>query len=179
METPITDMEWCLAKKKLGKEDMPRRGELIHLHKSPNPYKSNALGHSFLLFDSKPYAILNQAAGEGQFGVVKFSQSEGGSRYAVKMRLNTTLAKAQYGSDDEVEIAKDVGLFIHAGKERKAGAKLYCMMPDLGEDLVDFLHKKITIAERLDIAIKLAAEVSLHHQGYKTLSGRKLIHRDI
>lgn len=151
-----------------------RKDEVLHL-----PKISTATGqqpsHSYIQFNDKPYAITPRVAGQGQFGVVKFCQSQGGTEYAVKIQNKSN---ARY-VDNEMLLGKDVGLVIDSGVSNVRTDKEYSLMPNLGITLADFLKAKPDLQTRLDYAIKLCLEVSQHHHGLNTKSGQNICHRDL
>ena len=185
MSSEISATEWLLAKEKFNNQATPRNGELFYIangqKKTGSYIPKNQLNHSFIMFSNAiPYAKLNEIAGKGAYGVVEYTQSEGGSRYALKIQHEPQIKGYQYNKDYEQEVLKDVGLLIANGRDiDRNNLKKYYLMPDLGIELSDYLRSSVSKIKRLDIAIKLCLEVANLHNGITTESGRKVVHRDI
>jgi serine/threonine protein kinase len=172
MSKVVSELQWQVAKDKLSGQPSANNGKMIY--RPSDRY----LSYTFIQFDDKkPYAVLRKEAGKGEFGQVRFAESEKGTSYAVKVRLDRTTTLAQYKNDDEVAIGKDVGLIIKNGNANHN--KLYCLMPNLGQSLAKYLKQPLKMSEQFDIAIKLCHEVSRHHHGLATHSKKKVMHRDI
>lgn len=181
MSENISAMEWQLARERFAKKPALRAGQLHYLPHDPSGkyIPRDKLNHSFIKFSDKSFAMLDKIAGEGQFGLVKYTQTEGGSQYVVKIQDDVSY-QYHVKRDQELTALKDVGLLIADGKSSGVGLnKKFYVMKDLGMTLGDYLTRRLSDQGSLDLAIKLCLQVSNHHTGHATKTGRKLVHRDI
>jgi serine/threonine protein kinase len=185
MSNATREQEFKMAKEKLAYRVNPKDGEIVHLPKITGRYRQKALGddlqQSIMQFaDLKPLLVLPKLAGEGQFGQVKFVETERGARYAVKVQNQGSGSEPKNYRNNELRIGKDVRLILQNGiRKYDALKRQHFLMPDLGINLQEFIATRPTLNERIDIAIHLSRIVAQHHLGLATDSGKKVSHRDI
>lgn len=173
------------AKEKLAYRVNPKDGEIVHLSKVTERYRQHPLGddlkQSVMQFaDLKPLLVLPKLAGEGQFGQVKFVETERGARYAVKIQNHGSGSEPRRYKNNELMIGKDVRLILQNGiKKYDTLKRQHFLMPDLGINLQEYIATRPSLNERIDIAIHLSRIIAQHHLGLATDSGKKVSHRDI
>ena len=190
MGIDVRNLDWQLARDHFKGHTNLANGEVSYLSNiykyQDHGVKAKKNSNSFVNFGSKIYKILPEIAGEGNFGIVRYARSpRGKNNYVVKISNDPVTIKDAHLINNEIKIAKDVGLVIDSGKRRRQkynylSANIqYSVMPDLGSTLGEHLSENTPIEERFSLAIQLCLSLCRHHFGHATSSGKKVVHRDI